>query len=1826
MKPSPSGSIAQSCSRGLCAFVQVLLVAAASTLALQAAAVSTPASSASGAAPPVQRLDFLPGGLRFAANAGQWPDDVSFRTVGLGHAVAIARGGVFIELGNGAGLRMRVAGANQSLPAATGLLPARARANFHVGPAERHRTGVAVYRKLMVPGVYPGTNLTCHGTADGRMEYDFELDPGADPSLIGLRFDHRVPGGEWTPCQHRLLENGNLEVQAGPDWTAVFTAPRSFQDMGGVSLPIDSSFVLREGGVVAFELGAYDPAKPLRIDPELLYAATLRPSGTSTYEADDVAIDSLGNAWVIGQVDGAGFPVTPDAESGSNAGANDVGAMLLDPQGELIYATYLGGSNNESAQAVVVANDDSVWICGTTSSTNFPVSVDAAQATNRGLSDAFLVKLDVAGQLDYGTYLGSPSSEGASRAMAIDRNDGSVWFCGSTSHIDFPTTGNAFQPEIAWAYGVGPSGTIGSTDLFIVKYSGEGALLYSTYFGSGDFEDPGGIDVDSEGNAWITGTVSGSSGWPPAFPATGNARQPQRALDASGAKSPDAFIAKFSPAGALLYASFLGGEGYDEGHDVVVTAEDEVWILGTTSSSDFEVTANATYPFLEGIDSDVFLHRYDSSGTTLLFGSFFGGSGLEGSVRGAVDADDNVWVTGYTLSRTNFPIDLTAAQPLYMGAEGLREGYFAGISPDGEALYSTYLGGSGFDFPLGIAVDGSNVAWVVGLTNSSDFARAGNVPEEPPWTGTTGDAWFISRFGLGQPPLRLILLANPKDPAVGETVTLTARVVNNLGNHVTEIAPTDLLSFTGSGSLKVVSGPDPAVLAALGPGEIQNFTWELKAEERGDVFVTLQMSGFDQSGDPVFSGRITSSPIRVGSRGDLKIRGDFQAETSYAINNIYQTLPSGLQVSRVASHPEGSAEFKILVENDAPEENSSHATAFVLQARSSDLTGWTLACTADGADITESITSFGGWETPRLDSGESQEISVTLTPDPGIPKSVERSVSFSLLSTDTSDDVLDAVEARVVVENAFLTVDPPEALLGEPVTVQLHFFNDSTTAMTQVTPALGILPDPLGDAEASEPVPANVAVLQPGEEAVFTWQLKGTEKGIANLLGQASFLQNGGGPFFTSQIPFDLKLDVIEAIDLVPIQVILDVPMISGKPTLALLTTLNPLSLSKEVDVELVIQQPGLTDQVFEASVTFDPGEDREAIPGESWFTIKSTADLEATLFPDDPDVPAYAGKDISTEVETIQTQQLNCVWARVEFAPGYSLPALSPSLFTSLVNEWAAFLDATYPMVPVGSPRTDVLRVDWSTRPVTPATIHSAASRKAVRDGLDRLAVVVPPAPSLYPAAPGASTSLLGYTMQEDPKTVFLLAHSPVFTLVDPILTDPSTAAHEFGHTFGFPDMLQIREPDVDFGIWVERHESFEDRFNFMSYETPAWINKDTYEVLISRLSRPLVDPVVLLLSGTITPGGAVMADPFSTITTDQLSVSDPAGGYVFEFLGAGGSVLKRFRFGLSFDFSEAVIAADGSVQMLNAQLAEAPFSFSVVRPPGLARVVLRGPSNQTLFSRDVSAGNPVVSNVTLTPATNPQPGQQRTISWVGSDPDGDPLTYAVSFSDDGGATWKLVCEFRTGNQFTWAVPDAPTLRGRVKVEASDGMNSGEGTSANFNIVSNRVRLIVSPGPKLVTAAGTPVSLNGSASHSTDGRAVTYQWELVGQPAGGNGAITSPTAAIAGFSASVPGLYMIRLTVKSPNPRSLTASAITSVFVEDTGLPELRMLSGANGSFVLSWPLSAPGAMPEMSDDLDQWFPVPEIPGQDDDNYILHLDPTASSRKFFRLSRPGSP
>jgi hypothetical protein len=591
-------------------------------------------------------------------------------------------------------LRMKLIGANPA-PEADGLEELAGKINYFMGsdPAG-WRTNVATYARVRYADVYPGIDLIYYGN-QRELEYDWIVQPGAEPGTIGFAFD----GAERT----EFASNGDLVLTtAGGD--VRLRKPLIYQESGGVRREIAGEFTPRIGGEIGFTVADYDRARPLVIDPVLSYSTYL--GGYGRDEGLGIAVDSSGNAYVTGWTESINFPATSPGQPFGGP-YYDFFVTKFDPAGSPMYSTYQGGSDVETGRAIAVDSSGNAYVTGSTLSTDFP-TLNARQSAHGGWYDAFVAKFDSAGRLVYSTYFGGAS---------LDDGNGIAVSSAGNAYIVGRTSGNI--PMVG-----GDSAGFGLrfSRAFIAKFEPSGsALAYSTYFGGDDADTVGtGIAVDSAGYAYITGGTSSSE-----LPGIGQRRGPT-----------DAFMAAFNPSGNRVYSTYHGGTGTDHGAGIALDAWGNVYVTGRTDSTDFP-TADPFQPNRSGGSSDAFVTKFNHMLNGLVFSTYLGGGGWDYGSGIAVDSWGNAYVTGNT-SSADFP----TANPLQLRLAGQADAFVAVLNRSGSALtFSTYHGGSADDSGRAVAAhpNGTHV-YATGRTLSIDFPTA-----NPRYAATAGslDAFVI---------------------------------------------------------------------------------------------------------------------------------------------------------------------------------------------------------------------------------------------------------------------------------------------------------------------------------------------------------------------------------------------------------------------------------------------------------------------------------------------------------------------------------------------------------------------------------------------------------------------------------------------------------------------------------------------------------------------------------------------------------------------------------------------------------------------------------------------------------------------------------------------------------------------------------------------------------------------------------------------------------------------------------------------------------------------------------------------------------------------------
>lgn len=588
------------------------------------------------------------------------------------------------------------------------LEPLRGRVNYLVGPdAGQWRTNIPTFGKIRFTGVYPGIDLVYYGN-HGSIEYDFVVHPGADFRDVVLS----IEGADFV----ELDPDGNLVILCHGN-SARFLAPAVYQLHAGNRIHVPGRYVLDGDRRVRFDIGAYDPAVPLIIDPVVQFASYV---GLSSVDARGVGVDGQGNMYVAGITYSSESPLPGTHVNTPLGGGQNIFVVKFSPDGkEVIYSTFIGGSDKGTGKAMYVDAEGCAYIGGNTKSTDLPTSGFISHYAPT--YDFLVVKVNPAGDgLAYCCVFGGESMEEI-RGITVDSKGNCIAVGGSHSP-DLPTTPGSFQPvykdppeetpDVAGSFTKGE-------DAVIAKINPSGtAFVFCTWLGGHGFEKAWAVAVDKADDIYVAGHVEATD-----FPVSDGAFQTThgggvpRDQDQYGPK--DAFVAKLSADGSrLLAATYFGGSGQDVGYGIGVDNAGNVYLAGNTDSPNLPVM-NAAFGDFCGGKSDVFVACLDPTLSRLRYATYWGGAEKDEITSDGFAVDRRGYA--YAVGGTNAQIPTTPRAFIkeYVGGES--DGFLVRFTPAGQVDYATLIGGSGTDQCGDIALDRNGGVFVTGSTRSNDF-------------------------------------------------------------------------------------------------------------------------------------------------------------------------------------------------------------------------------------------------------------------------------------------------------------------------------------------------------------------------------------------------------------------------------------------------------------------------------------------------------------------------------------------------------------------------------------------------------------------------------------------------------------------------------------------------------------------------------------------------------------------------------------------------------------------------------------------------------------------------------------------------------------------------------------------------------------------------------------------------------------------------------------------------------------------------------------------------------------------------------------------------
>lgn len=591
--------------------------------------------------------------------------------------------------------------------------------NYFLGNDEKNwQPNVPLYSTVTLKNIYHGIDVT-YFYEGNNVRHDFIIAPNADPNQIRISYEGQSKLSIDTKGDLVLLTSlGEI----------VHTKLFAFQENGTNIQPIECKFVVENGNTVKFELGNYDKSKPLVIDPVVRTFSSFLGS-TSTDQAWASAMDENGFVYVTGYTSSAAFPITAGAYQTSIATTPTCFITKFNTNGSgLIFSTFLGGNNSDYTIGIEVDNSNNIYVAGYTYSTNFPTTSGAFRTTVVATPDAFATKLSAAGNsLIYSTYLGGSSTEIA-YGMTID-NSGFLYVTGYTNSTNYPTTTGAYRTT-----------QVAGVDVFLTKVSQNGQTLsYSTYLGGSSSEYAYGVVVDNNGAAYVTGYTASSN-----FPTTPGAYW-------TSYTATDVFVTKFNSAGsALVYSTLMPGNSTDIAYGIAVDGLGQATVVGYTNSTSGFPLVNAFRTLQQGVEG--FVTKFNANGNGLIFSTYVGGSSSDYIFDAVTDADGQIYVAGYTAS-TDLVMTTDAAQ---LTSGGGNDGILYQFSPNGQRIYSTYIGGSSTDLAYYFKcmdINSNNEVSVSGYSSSTNFPTSLTAYQR---TMSTSPDAFIQKYTF-DPPNKIFL-------------------------------------------------------------------------------------------------------------------------------------------------------------------------------------------------------------------------------------------------------------------------------------------------------------------------------------------------------------------------------------------------------------------------------------------------------------------------------------------------------------------------------------------------------------------------------------------------------------------------------------------------------------------------------------------------------------------------------------------------------------------------------------------------------------------------------------------------------------------------------------------------------------------------------------------------------------------------------------------------------------------------------------------------------------------------------------------------------------
>ena len=574
--------------------------------------------------------------------------------------------------------------------------------NYYLENCPNGALNVKSYQQITYQNIYDGIDLKWY-EKNGHLEYDYLVSAGADYKQIQLE----IKGADKITVNNK----GELTFKT-PLGDITQQAPLVIQN----GKTLKSKWIIKNN-VLSFEIENIKKSEAFIIDPVVRSWGTYYgQQGSSTYPFS-CTIDANANVYMSGIAGGAGFGIaTLGSHQVNFAGGFDAFLVKFNSAGIRQWGTYYGGSGLDYGYSSATDATSNIFMVGSTTSSSSIATMGSHQPSYGGgalaYGDAFLVKFNSAGIRQWGTYYGGIGDENG-YSCAVDLI-GNVYMAGQTN-----MAGNALAISSGTTIAtIGSHQTIFANqslnyfgDAFLVKFNSAGVRQWGTYYGGNYGDYASGCVTDANGNIYMTGLTSMSTG---TIIATLGSHQ----ANIGGAF--DAFLVKFNSAGVRQWGTYYGGIGNesssaDFGADCAIDANSNIYMTGVTSmSSGTTIATLGSHQATIGGGVDAFLVKFNSAGIRQ-WGTYYGGVGIDEGFSCATDATSNVYMVGSTTSSSS--IAPMGSHQLNSG--GSSDAFLVKFNSAGIRQWGTYYGGIGDEEGYSCATDATSNVYMVGSTTSS---------------------------------------------------------------------------------------------------------------------------------------------------------------------------------------------------------------------------------------------------------------------------------------------------------------------------------------------------------------------------------------------------------------------------------------------------------------------------------------------------------------------------------------------------------------------------------------------------------------------------------------------------------------------------------------------------------------------------------------------------------------------------------------------------------------------------------------------------------------------------------------------------------------------------------------------------------------------------------------------------------------------------------------------------------------------------------------------------------------------------------------------------